>query len=444
MKYERIFPARCSIGEGFSTKFAVIETQEVIRAVNSIISRSATADDMKLVVLYVRSDVTDISLICDARLMISLRECLMHEPSLLYVKLVLKLLCSLWFRLPPTEDMSLPYMDRELIESVYDCLNHSDIVISFWALMTLANLAAMSRFVCDFLVNKEIFSFIQRLLLMRPSSIKLQLREIHEAALRIVVTIVANGVDDFLMNEMKQLIPFFQYQLLSSTFTGIATESCIALLPFLENDLGLAYAASLGIHQVISSCIGKFPLNNIYQYYLFRVVYIFVQHGYTRVFIQNLENLKLSTLHCETDADISPFFFALAGLTRKYWYFLVRQSFVDFALKINKETCFENKMGAACFLAHIMVDCCDEFKDRIANNGGLVLVCDMIECWREAELCVVFECILELLDMNFALYCGIVQEIVGIDTFERIVAESPMDSIAKGMGERIIEKLQRG
>jgi hypothetical protein len=356
---------------------------------------------------------------------------------------VLEILCALWFRLPPTEDLSRPYLDGELVESVYDCLNHSDAVISLWALMALANLADMSRFICDFLVNKEIFSFVRKLLLINPGSINLQLREIHETALRIIVTIVSNGVDDFLMNKMKQLIPFFQYQLLCSTFTGIATESCIALLPFLENDSGLKYAASLGLHQIISSSIGRFPLNITYQYYLFRVVYIFVRNGYTRVFIRNLENIDLNALYCQTDVDVSPFFYAMIGLTRKYWYFLYCEFFVDFALKMNRDTCFENKMSAACFLAHYMVDCADEFKDRIANDGGLVLVCEMIDCWRERELCVVLECISELLELNFALYSGIVRDIVGLEVFERIVIESCEDAISKGIGEQIIEKLQR-
>jgi hypothetical protein len=268
----------------------------------------------------------------------------------------------------------------------------------------------------------------------------LELREIHEAALRLIFTLVEKGVNDMIMNEMKQLIPFFQHHLLPSSFIGIATESLLALLPFLENDSGFSFASSMGIHEVIASCIKKFPCNATYQYYLFRVIYVFVRHGYNRLFIKHLGNVNWGI--CKVGVDVSPLFYVLAELARKYWRLLYRHGIVEHALEMDLEECFENKIAAAWFFAQMMISSADEVRDRIGNGGGLVLICEVMDCWRMNEVGLAFECILKLLDMNSVLYSGIVRENVCLDTFDGIINGLSEDSECKKMGEMIIEKLQ--
>jgi len=67
-------------------------------------------------------------------------------------------------------------------------------------------------------------------------------------AISLLQTLVADGVDDALYYEMRQLVPVFQPKLLRLSRPDLTRHALRAIIYFLENERTLECAIELGLH----------------------------------------------------------------------------------------------------------------------------------------------------------------------------------------------------
>jgi hypothetical protein len=345
------------------------------------------------------------------------------------VNISLRFICLLWYRLPLPINLTDPLISFDLAELVFDCLHFVNPTVSFTALNCLANFAALSPPFCLYLLEKNLLFFLTRWFQSATTCDR------FEPALRLLQTLVSEGVDGTLFHEMKQLLPVMKTHLLGSSWPYIRKHALIILIPFLENESGFQYARQLELHADLSKCAFNL-IDCDYGYYLFRAIALFVRRGFLRVFAGKFIFIGLTAFFAvERTGDISSVFYVMAGLTERFWLEFWKEQWVWKAIEYGKQGAFENRIGAAFFVNQMMRFSHVEMKDQIGNQGGFEVICMAFECFDDRELGFVTDVVLEMMELNVRLYGPIFTENVSREAIEEMI-----DGIKPG--EIVIEKLE--
>jgi hypothetical protein len=157
--------------------------------------------------------------------------------------------------------------------------------------------------------------------------------------------------------------------------THLAKHAIVVMLPFLENCTGFEYARELGVHDKLSLCTRNL-IDCRFGSFLFRAIYVFVAHGHLRKFAA--ERVLCPSPHCwrTREYDISSMFYVMVALARKFWSRFVHYGWVEISMQSADGSWFEDRIPAMVFLAIVMLHAQDDWKDRIAIEGGFVAICN--------------------------------------------------------------------
>jgi hypothetical protein len=408
VKYERTLPARLDTAADSDDSN---EAQEVMDAMDAVGAGAVPDQFYGPFTDYARQKTCNLNLFRNA-IFASLLEWLLKRDNDVLLDYALRLVCSLWFRMPGPIDLSDPLLSFDLAECVFDCLHHCNPTIVYAALFSLANFASLSKEFAYYLLHKELIAFLTRYLHV---SVRTHQREV---GLRILQTLVRDGVGNALFHELKQTVPVIQLLLR----THLAKHAIVVLLPFLENRAGFEYARELVVHNELALCTRNL-IDCRFGYFLFRAIYVFVANGHLRQFAAESVIVPIAAFMADTrKCDISSVFYVMAALAAKFWSRFMEYGWVQVSMQYADRSSFENRIAATLFLASVMLHAHDEWKDRIASEGGLMAICNSLSCFGTGEMELVCVVILQLFDLNFRLYGQMFMENVPSALSDEVVA----------------------
>jgi hypothetical protein len=424
VKYERSLPERVDIEEPCSD-----DSMELGSALAAISAGAPLFQFIRLFVRCARNRAIEPTLFRDATFLNTISTSLTSSSeSSLYD--TLQLICTLWCHIPLPIDFSDPLISYDLVERVFDCLHFANMTVSRTALNCLANFAALSPTFCTYLLEKDIILFLTRYL-QRAAEYK----EINPG-IRLLQTLVSDGVDEPLFYQLKQFIPVAQLRLLRSPWPHIRKHTLVVLIPFLENDSGFEYARQLELHTNLAEC----ALNLIdctYGYILFRAIALFVRRGYWAAFTGKFMLVSVSSfLAVPRTSDISSVFYVMAGMTPRFWREFWKEGWFWRAIEYADTGSFENRVASTFFVNQMMLFSGDQFRDQMGNQGGFKAVCLSLGCFSEQELEFVACTVLVMLELNERLYARIFAENVPLDSLVAV-----MDAIENRSA--LVEKLEK-
>ena len=421
LKYERSLPQR------WNESSCEAASPECSGAIDKCTSRTADYTDFCTLHQFVSSLSFESMHIIEIPLLVeSLTEFLMSSIARTdpySTMAVLRVIMNVWYLLPKSDDLNHIWLSFPLVEAVFDCLFSTDPVISLLSLKSLCNLAAISQRACTYLVEKEIFAFLTKFL------IKYREYSYIATAISLMQTLVECGVTDDLYFQMRQSIDVFKYLLLRSPFPEVVKHAIRTLIPFLDNERGFEFARLADIGSELRRCVLS-KRDTEFGYFAFRAISVFVEHGYTRVFMHESFFTSIPTFlvfHAET--DISSILFTAAMLLEKNWEKMYEHSVHEHARRFLLEGSYENRIAAGVFLLEMIRVAHPQIKDQLANSDCFEGFCGLIECYTNSELCLFAKAMHILLDLNFVLYSQRLRESISKADLETVIESSSEETI---------------
>ena len=398
MKYERSLPERW-MPPSLPVERAG-EAEGFEQVLDKFAQRAAGYNDLYAIKMFVRPGA-NLSVLEIPEVVQSFTEFLMSpiaRSSPQNCILALQIVKAVWYLIPKGEDMDYSWLNFGLAEAVFDCLHSTEDDICLTALECLNNLASIRHVTHQYMICKEIFQFLSNYLMMKERYDDIA------PAISLMQTLVEGGVDDDLYFIMRHTIPVFQHRLLKADHPEIVKHVIRTLIPFLENEKGLQYCASLGLHSTVAKCL-RSKIDPEFGYYAFRAVLLFLERQYLRIFAcSDVFSSATAFLVFDPHRDVSPVLFAIAIIASKYWRELYECSLHEQAKRFLIEGIFENKLASALFLLNLIRNSHPQIKDQLANTDYFDEFCNLLECYKENEIYLFCEAMLQLLDLNFVLY----------------------------------------